>query len=210
MNPAMPKPPADTRDPHGTIAWYDRRAEAFAADTEEADMADLRARFLRHVPPGGRILDAGCGAGRDALAFCRAGYSVVAFDASEAMVRLARARLPASFPVLRMRFDEMAWHDEFDGVWACASLLHVPTADFPDTASRIVAALRRGGAWYASFKRGSGERLSGGRLFSDHTEESLAAAAAGLGTDILELWTTADVRPGRADERWTNGLLRRR
>jgi SAM-dependent methyltransferase len=202
-------PPANMRASEGTVAWYDRHAGAFAADTEGADVAELRARFLGHLPPAGSILDAGCGIGRDALAFCQAGYSVVAFDASEAMVRLARARLPASCPVLRMRFDEVAWRDAFDGVWACASLLHVPAAEFPGIARRIVAALRRGGVWYASFKCGTGERSSGGRHFADHTEETLVAAIAGLELDVLDTWATADVRPGREDERWINGLLRR-
>jgi SAM-dependent methyltransferase len=192
-----------------TVAWYDRHAASFTADTERADVAELRTRFLRYLPDGGRILDVGCGVGRDALAFCQAGYSTVAFDASERMVELARDRLPASCPVLRMRFDEMAWRAEFDGVWACASLLHVPAAELPDVARRIVEALRPGGVWYASFKQGTGERRSGGRMFLNHTEESLAAAMAELPVDILETWTTIDVRSGRAGEFWTNGLVRR-
>lgn len=192
-----------------TVSWYDRHAASFAADTERADVAELRARFLRHLTDGARILDAGCGVGRDALAFCQAGYSVVAFDASERMVELARDRLPASCPVLRMRFDEMAWRGEFDGVWACASLLHVPAVDFLGVARRIVAALRSGGIWYVSFKQGSGERWSSGRLFVDHTEESLAAVALALKVKVIEAWTTGDVRPGRAGELWANALLLR-
>jgi ubiquinone/menaquinone biosynthesis C-methylase UbiE len=61
--------------------------------TAGLDLEPLYQRFLRHVRPGGRILDAGCGPGRDALAFADRGYEVVAFDASEAMVRLARERV---------------------------------------------------------------------------------------------------------------------
>jgi hypothetical protein len=67
---------------------YDRNAEAFFRDTVSADMAGLRSRFLTHIPPAGRLLDAGCGSGRDALAFHQAGYEVAAFDGSQEMVRL--------------------------------------------------------------------------------------------------------------------------
>ena len=76
-----------------TLAWYDRSAADFAVRTAELDLAPLYDRFLRRVRPGGRILDAGCGVGRDALAFAERGFEVVAFDASEEMARLARERV---------------------------------------------------------------------------------------------------------------------
>lgn len=96
-----------------------------AGDTGALNMSALHDRFLRHVPPGCRILDAGCGVGRDALAFAGPGYAVVAFDASAEMVRLTRERVAGQAEVLHMRFEDVAWREEFDGIWACASLLHV-------------------------------------------------------------------------------------
>ncbi len=193
-----------------TVAHYDRHAGAFAAETADLDLAPLHDRLLRRVPAGGHILDAGCGTGRDALAFARRGYRVVAFDASEAMVRHARARLGGEGTVLRMPFDEVAWRGEFDGVWACASLLHVPRHGFEAVGRRLADALRPGGAWYMSFKLGTGERRAGGRMFVDHTEASLRAALEALPVEVVEVWTSGDVRPGRERERWLNAVATRR
>jgi SAM-dependent methyltransferase len=188
----------------GTIAYYDQNASSFASQTADVDLTPLYDRFLRHVVPGGRILDAGCGVGRDALAFSRRGHEVVAFDGSEEMVRLTRERVGSRIPVHLMRFEEVAWYSEFDGVWSCASLLHVPLASFAGVANRIVDALRPGGAWHMSFKYGQGERTTDGRLFVDHTEETLRRALTDLPLEIREIWISEDLRPGRTGERWLN------
>jgi SAM-dependent methyltransferase len=189
-----------------SIAFYDRNAARFAADTGELDMSALHERFLRRLPPEGRILDAGCGVGRDALAFAGRGFAVVAFDASAEMVRLARERLGSPTEVRRMRFDEVAWRDEFDGIWACASLLHVPASAFPTVAARMAIALRPSGVCYMSFKHGTCKRFTDGRLFTDHTEDSLRSALRGTGLELAEAWVTNDVRAGRSGERWLNAI----
>lgn len=147
-----------------TIDYYDRHADAFANQTAALDLEPLYQRFLRHVRPSGRILDAGCGVGRDALAFAQRGYDVVAFDAFEAMVRLAGERVGSRAVVHHMRFQDLHWQNEFHGIWTCASLLHVSQACFVDVATRLADALRPGGAWYMSFKLGGGERVVAGRL----------------------------------------------
>lgn len=128
------------------------------------------------MPPGGRLLDAGCGVGRDSLAFVRRGYAVEAFDASAAMVAAARDHLRGLMTVHRRTFEAIAWQAAFDGVWCCASLLHVPQKDFLGVAACLLTALRLGGVWYLSFKHGEGEHWRQGRLFVDHTEATLRAA----------------------------------
>jgi SAM-dependent methyltransferase len=188
----------------GTIDYYDRNAARFAAETGGLDMSPLYCRFLRHLSPGGRILDAGCGVGRDTLAFAERGYSVVAFDASAEMVRLARERAAGRAEVLQMGFEDVAWRGEFDGIWACASLLHVPLAEFPSVGTLLATALRPGGACYMSFKLKTGERIAGDRRFTNHTAESLNAALHGTGFRLADVWTTHDVRVSRAGERWLN------
>jgi SAM-dependent methyltransferase len=189
-----------------SIAYYNRNAERFAADTGGLDMSAVRERFLRHVPLGGRILDAGCGVGRDALAFAERGHQVVALDASAEMVRFAKERVAGRAEVLLMRFEDVTWREKFDGIWACASLLHVPTDQLPAAARRLATALRIGGAFYMSFKYGSGERIAAGRRFTDLIEADLATMLAGTDLQIVDSWITNDVRAGRSDERWLNAV----
>ena len=123
--------------------------------------------FLALMPPAGRILDAGCGSGRDAIAFVKRGFEVTAFDGSVELARLASDRTGLS--ILHLTFDEIAWRDEFDGVWACASLLHLPSRELQAALQRLVHALRLGGVLYVSMKAGQSEGEREGRWFTDAT-----------------------------------------
>lgn len=187
-----------------SISYYDQNGDSFFRDTVDADMGRLLARFLERVPAGGSILDAGCGSGRDSQAFLRKGYRVEAFDGSAVMVRLAQAH--TGLAVRQMTFDDVDWTDEFDGIWACASLLHVSGRDLDAAVARLVRALRPGGALFASFKLGEAERLARGRTFTDLNEASLRERLCAAGLVNLDIWTEADVRPGRATERWVSGI----
>ena len=189
-----------------TTRYYTENALTFFADTVAVAMAPLYARFLPHIPPGGHILDAGCGSGRDTLAFLQKGYRVTAFDASPSLADLAERH--TGQPVQVLRFQDLEWDREFDGIWACASLLHVPTADLPDALGRLALALRPRGILYASFKHGRGERTHQGRRFTDLDEAGLQALLGQVpGLTELETWITEDLRPARAAERWLNTLL---
>jgi SAM-dependent methyltransferase len=191
-----------------TLAYYEAHAADFARETLAVDMGALYAPFLARVPAGGAILDAGCGAGRDARAFAELGYRVTAFDASPALV--AQARALTGLAVECRRFYAVGWVGCFDGVWACASLLHVRAVALPAVLGRLMAALVPGGVCYVSFKYGEGERTHGGRHFTDLDEAGLAAVVAALaGVGLERVWVSGDRRPGRESERWLNALLRR-
>jgi SAM-dependent methyltransferase len=136
------------------------------------------------------------------------GYSVVAFDASSEMCRMASELIGQD--VLQMRFDEMAFEDEFDGIWACASLLHVPTDDLPDILGKVRKALKTQGILYISFKYGEGTKIRGERSFSDFTEASVRVMLDQAEFDILECGVTSDIRPGRADEKWVNVIAQKK
>lgn len=100
--------------------------------------------------------------------------------------------------------------DEFDGIWCCASLLHVPAAELPDVMRRLADALKPGGVWYVSFKYGDGEREVDGRRFTDMDEVRLRRLVRVVAeTEVIEVWITRDKRPLR-DEIWLNGVLRKR
>jgi superfamily II DNA or RNA helicase/SAM-dependent methyltransferase/SOS-response transcriptional repressor LexA len=190
-----------------TIAYYDRHAARYVDDTLAVDMSALHARFLAHVPNGGLILDAGCGSGRDSKAFLVGGYRVHAFDASQELVYRAAELLGQ--PVAVRRFADFSDAGCYDGIWACASLLHVPAAELPDIFGRLWAGLKPGGALYVSFKQGDGERTDGERHFTDATEVRLKQWLADL-DDIhaIDCWITRDQRPQR-DESWLNAIIQR-
>jgi len=193
---------------NSTIDYYNKHADRFRRDTEGLDLSQLYAGFLELIPEGGRILDAGCGPGRDSLQFINRGYEVVAFDASERMAEIATKTIGQ--PALRLSFEEMAFRNEFDGVWACASLLHVPDSELESVLARIVRALKENGVLYMSFKYGTGERVAGGRRFTDMTEASIRETLSDLPElALLRTWRTSDLRPGRESESWLNALARK-
>jgi AcrR family transcriptional regulator/SAM-dependent methyltransferase len=188
-------------------------ARTYADATRRADTSHLRSRFLVHVPHPAdappHLLDLGCGSGRDALAFRQAGYRIDALDASAAMAGLAREH--AGIPVRVLRAQDLEDSEAYDGIWACASLLHVPWDALPDVFRRLERALRRRGVLYASFKPGEGERtVDDGRHFTDMTEARLRDRIRDApGLEVIEVWQTSDVRPERTHEPWLNVLLRR-
>ena len=186
------------------IEYYNENAESFFNNTVNADMSFWRDKFEAYVVNGGRILDAGCGSGRDSKAFKQHGFSVVAFDAAREMCRMASELLGEE--VWQMRFDEIAFDEEFDGVWACASLLHVAEDELSSVMKQLHKALKTHGKFYVSFKYGSGTRQRGERSFSDFNEETLQVLLESAGFEIKEIGITTDIRPGRDDEKWVNAI----
>lgn len=195
-----------------SINFYNLNAQTFYKETVNADMSDLHNRFLAHVIPGGHILDAGCGSGRDSLEFLKLGYEVSSFDASEEMVRMSSdlVKKYRGEPTRLMTFQLLEDVEEYDGIWASASLLHVYSNEMDEVISKLVRALKSGGVLYASFKYGKGEVKRDGRTFTMYTEESIEEQFCGhKELKTLDIWTTQDVRVGREHERWVNGVWRK-
>jgi len=186
--------------------YYNQNAKVFYESTVDIDMSPLYERFLPLLS-GKRILDAGCGSGRDSKAFEILGYDVTAFDSSSALVNLARSNASR---VHYMSFADMDWTEEFDGVWACASLLHLPYRELSKVLARIAEALKSEGVLYCSFKYGDTERVKDGRFFADLNERLFLQFIDGVpALDLLSIWVSDDQRSNR-DERWLNCLCRKR
>src|SRR5205823_3837686 len=130
------------------------------------------------------------------------GYAVTAFDASPQLVQLASEYTGLAVKV--RSFSDVNEQACYDGIWACASLLHLPLAEMPGALGKLWNALKPGGAFYFSFKLGDGERQHGGRRFTDANEQRLHDWLGSLPElHHVELWRTADQRPDRADQ-WIN------
>ncbi|KZN41068.1 hypothetical protein N474_09495 [Pseudoalteromonas luteoviolacea CPMOR-2] len=195
-----------------TFHYYSQHAQEFADATLNVDMQPLYTPFLQALQdkPNSQlhILDAGCGSGRDALAFKKQGFQVSAMDACPELVEIASNLL--NQPVQHARFESFNHVDEFDGIWACASLLHVAQSNLPRVMQNLEQALKPKGVMYASFKHGQGERMHGERHFSDLDEKGLAQLLEGLPSlDAIKVWVTEDRRPRRENELWLNCLLRK-
>jgi len=191
-----------------TIAYYNDHAEEFVEGTAGADMSVCRERFLAYLKENAKILDAGCGSGRDAMAFMECGYEVDAFDASPEICRIASERIGKD--VRCARFEDLEGEAEYDGIWACASLLHVKTEELADVMRRLCRLLREDGILYMSFKQGDAERIKNGRFFRDMTEESCRQLAEGAGLHVEESFISSDVRDGRDGEKWVNVIAKKR
>ncbi len=224
-----------TNEKNQTIAYYDDPANAYADQTLHADMSAIYERFEKYLTPGAAVLDAGCGSGRDSLHFMKAGYAVTAIDASQEMCAFASRLLQQE--VRQLRFQGLDYDACFDGIWACASLLHVPERQQAEVFYRLMRALVPGGVLYASWKYGETERTeaSSGRLFCDMTEQRAEALAQeamqpeslrhpmhlggdrALRTDEQPAWTVSieacwiseDVRADRRSQQWLNVIFQK-
>ena len=191
-----------------SVEFYNKNAEEFFNNTVTADMNESLEAFLKQVKPGGKILDAGCGSGRDTLSFLKKGYQVLAIDASEEMVR--RSSELTRQKTIKMMFQEIEFDKEFDGVWACASLLHVGRDEIDDVVERIARSLKPGGGFYASFKFGDEVILRDSRLFNSYDEETINSLfEKHLDLAMVKVWKTKDVRPDRNDEFWINIICKK-
>ena len=151
--------------------FYNINAKDFYERTVSLDIKNLYEPFLERIEKGAHILDAGCGSGRDTKYFLDQGYKVTAFDASSEMAQLASAL--TGEPIKTQKFQEMTEEKIYDGIWACASLLHVPLEDLQETMQVMNRSLKQGATFYASFKLGSIERQKDGRHFTDLNEDML-------------------------------------
>jgi 2-polyprenyl-3-methyl-5-hydroxy-6-metoxy-1,4-benzoquinol methylase len=178
--------PSQARD-QVTLNFYDQEAPVYTASGKNGVSRWLE-DFMNALPAGARVLELGCGGGRDAKAMLDRGFMVDATDGVAAMAAKAERRL--GIPVRIMTFDELADVETYDAVWANASLLHVPRPALADVLARIYNALKPGGLHFASYKGGGTEgRDAMGRYFNYLDKDTLVEAYLASGAwDILSVF----------------------
>lgn len=190
-----------------TIDYYNENASSFIQGTISVDFKETQDKFLKLLT-GKKILDFGCGSGRDAKYFLESGFDVTAIDGSEELCKSASTYI--GIQVKHMLFQDLNEIDCYDGIWACSSILHLPKDELIVVMNKMNRALKLGGIIYTSFKCGnfSGER--NGRFFTDFTIETFQDFAKELKhIEVEEYWITGDVRPRREEEKWLNLILRK-
>jgi SAM-dependent methyltransferase len=155
-------------DTHPGVKWYDHHAKQYTQDTLERDTSAARSLFTKFLKPGARVLDLGCGSGRDVKHFLDAGYDAFGRDGSPNM--LFQAILHTKLPD-RINYEKFETYSDapcsWDGIWAMASLLHIPQVARAEIFARILTSLKDDGVFLAYFKSGSGEIVDAvGRPFT--------------------------------------------
>lgn len=199
---------SDKRSVDDTLNYYNSKAKDFVSSTVNVSFTKIQDVFLEHILPSGRILDFGCGSGRDTKYFLSKGYKVDAIDGVEELCKIASEYTGIS--VKHILFEELYEVEVYDGIWACASILHVEKDKLPDIFKRMINALKTDGIIYTSFKYGSFEGIKAGRYFTYLTEESFKDLLKNIPeVHIEKIWITGDVRIERGEEQWLNILLRK-
>ena len=172
-----------------TIDYYNENAKKYFDKTIDANMEKQYEFFLKYVKEKGKILDFGCGSGRDSLYFKNKGYQVYAMDGSIELCKLAS--LYTGIPIRFADFSEFDDKDMYDGVWACSTLLHVKRSELLDLLKRIRLSLKKDGYFYASFLNNNGEEeyKSDGRYFNDLTRERFENLAKDADFSIVDYFS---------------------
>ena len=190
-----------------TKQYYKDNSQEFFDSTVIADVSPLHERFLKYLPDGARILDLDCGSGRDTKVFLDRGYLVDAVDGSKELCALASRY--TGIEVKCQDFTTIDCKDRYDAIWACASLLHIPSEQLPPLFEKLRDALRTEGIFYMSFKYGDFEGERDDRFFLDMTAEKFHPVLAQVpGLTLVEEWESEDVRRGK-DVHWYNAILRK-
>ncbi len=173
-----------------TLDLYDGRSDQYAEWSRQPGAPGFRTDMIERLPAGGAVLDFGCGAGWDSLAFMEAGLEVTAIDGSRGLVEVANRE--RGIGAIRMTFDQFDRESEFDGVWASFTLQHVPRPHLPDMLARLFRALRPGGFIYIGMHRGSETRRDSlGRLYCHQQPNDLTATMRETGFIDIVITTSS-------------------
>ena len=190
-----------------SIEYYNQNATAYFEHTVDIDMQENWEQFTSLLPEGGSVLDLGCGSGRDSAYFISCGFDVTAMDASEEMCDLASIHIGQD--VLHLSFAEMDFNKVFDGIWACASLLHVPGDEMENILAKVVDSLKINGILFMSFRYGDYEGEREGRFYKDYRTKALKELITRY--ENLELLEMEKCEDSREDSEivWIYALVRK-
>ncbi len=192
-----------------TLEDYDSRAGDFWEGTRGHDVSQNIAALLKHIAadPPLAILDFGCGPGRDLAVFTQLGHAATGLDGSARFAAMAREH--SGCEVWQQDFLELNLPaTRFDGVFANASLFHVPGAELPRVLRELHATLKPGGVLFSSNPRGNNEEgWTRGRYGSYHDLEAWQGYMTGAGFTELEHYYRPDGLP-REQQPWLASVWR--
>ncbi len=187
--------------------YYESNAERYAAETFFADMSEQYQRFRLLLKKGAKILDVGSGSGRDACYFQKQGYQVTALEPSKNLCR--EIRKVFSGEIVCSNIQNYRPTERYDGIWACASLIHLQEEEVLQFFEKIDQYLDDNGIIYISGKNGiSTGEVEEGRFFLEFTEQLVEKIlTVNKKLKLEQLWYTEDAS-GRKGFWWMNVILR--
>ncbi len=191
-----------------TIDFYNINAASYFNSTVGVDMSEAYVSFTKFVKPQGIIMDIGAGSGRDIKYFMKAGFEVYGIDASEELCMMSTEYTGA---IIRcQRIQDWMPHIQYDGVWANASLIHLPIEDVNIFIQRLPRILSDFGVLYLSLKEGLCEGIDEeGRYFNGLSVDYISSALSTVKElSILENWISEDVL-ARTNIKWRNIIIRK-
>ncbi|WP_026160540.1 class I SAM-dependent methyltransferase [Teredinibacter turnerae] len=191
-----------------TDKYYEENSQEYFQRTVGADISHMYANFLDLLPERAKILDAGAGSGRDLLHFSKLGYEALGIDSSSSLARLAEEY--SGEKVIVSKFESMTFQNLFNGIWACASLLHSEKQLLPRILENFHNALMLDGILFISVREGKGRVCAeDGRMYTFYSIQEISSLIEGAGFDILSSWKTKDAIEGRDDLIWINIIARK-
>lgn len=194
-----------------TIDWYDQNAEKYADSADKAPPAEALKKFASKLPAAAKVLDAGCGSGRDSGILGQMGFQVTGLDISKGLLEEARKRSPGiefvEGDLTHMPFEDGA----FGGIWAQASLVHLETmGDVKRALGEFARVLQSGGALHIFVKAQTGDAKTAvvsdslsnhDRFFRYYTEDELRELVSSAGFAEIETSILEDPH-GRQEVKW--------
>lgn len=201
-----------------TIATYDKTAKEYIVKVQKYAPEEEREMFASMVKPGGKILDAGCGSGRDANHFASQGFTVTGIDLSDNLLSYAKEHADPNASFLKMDLRAINLTISFDGIWACASLLHLKRDECVTVLRNFQHMLRPGGVLFLLMKEGTGEQLvtSGTiegdtRFFTYYMSDEIRGLLEGVGLKMIDqyTWDQNDRDAERPHEVWISTFAKK-
>lgn len=171
-----------------TIQYYNNNAESYYSETMFIDMSKIYKKFRKHIKVGASILDVGCGVGRDTKYFIQHGYRVYSIDSSKGMVDMCKKY---SFAFCKqMDMHQIDFYEEFDAIWANASLLHLKSTEFNNVIKKLINAAKQEGIIFFSLKEKDNRPELDGRYYEFYTPNKVKELMSQFNNiEYIDSWT---------------------
>ncbi|MCR5461614.1 MAG: class I SAM-dependent methyltransferase [bacterium] len=177
--------------------YYEENAKEYIDRTINADLSSERDELIKLLPNNAKILDIGFGSGRDSLAFIKEGFAVLSIDNCKEFCKHGEE---LGLNVKNISIENIDYDNEFDGIWACASLLHIKSNELLSVFKKIHKAMKYKGIFYCSFKHGEFEGIRENRYYTDMTLKKMEEILSKTELYLIKHWIREDFE-GR-DLKW--------